>query len=129
MGIKDCFAKYGAEVKNINWSVSAESAKGELVVSLWSQFFMAPSKDRIRYIDRVGRWSGHGNSEFRRHIQNAYEIDQVIRAVIARTNNEEAVLRGKDASKLKNRFHVREDWIGKVIRWDGDNFEIEFISE
>lgn len=90
---------------------------------------MAPSKDRIRYIDRVGRWSGHGNSEFRRHIQNAYEIDQVIRAVIARTNNEEAVLRGKDASKLKNRFHVREDWIGKVIRWDGDNFEIEFISE
>jgi len=30
---------------------------------------------------------------------------------------------------MKNRFHVREDWIGKVIRWGGDNFEIEFISE
>lgn len=128
MGIKDCFSKYGAELKNVNWSVSAENKKGELVVSLWSHFFIALSNDRIRYVDRVNRWSGHGNVEFKRHIKKAYEIDQVIRAVIARTSNEEAVRRGEDASKLKNQFHIREDWIGKVTLWDGDNFEIEFFS-
>jgi hypothetical protein len=49
--------------------------------------------------------------------------------VIARTDDEEAIRRGDDASKLKNRFHIREDWIGKVILWDGDNFEIEFCAE
>lgn len=90
---------------------------------------MAPSNGRIRYVDRVNRWSGHGNVEFRRHIQNAYEIEQVIRAVIARTSNEEAVRRGEDASKLKNQFHVREDWMGKVAVWNGDDFEIEFVYE
>ena len=48
--------------------------------------------------------------------------------VIARTDDEEAIRRGEDASKLKNKFHVREDWAGKVTEWDGDNFEIEFSA-
>jgi hypothetical protein len=129
MGIKDCFAKYGADLKNVNWSVSAENAKGELVVSLWNHFFTPPIKSKTKYIDKVTRWSGNGNIEFRHRIQKAYDTNQSVRVVIARTNDEEAVRRGDDASKLKNRFHVREDWIGKVILWDGDNFEIEFSAE
>ncbi len=129
MGIKDCFAKYGAELKNVNWSVSAENHKGELVVSLWKHFFTPAVKGKTKYIDKVSRWSGHGNAEFRGRIQKAYESDQIVRVVIARTDDEEAVLRGEDASKLKNRFHVREDWIGKILNWDGDNFEIEFREE
>lgn len=129
MGIKDCFAKYGAKLKNVNWSVSAENPKGELVVSLWNQFFTPPDNGKTKYIDNVTRWSGHGNAEFRERIQKAYEINQSVRVVIARTNDEEAIRRGDDASKLKNQFHVREDWIGKVTLWDGDNFEIEFSSE
>ncbi|MGS2743214.1 hypothetical protein ACU6TU_06400 [Halomonas sp. LS-001] len=129
MGIKDCFAKYGAKLKNVNWSVSAENPKGELVVSLWNHFFTSTGNGKITYIDRVTRWSGHGNAEFRERIQKAYETDQPVRVVIARTIDEEAIRRGDDASKLKNQFHVREDWIGKVTLWDGDNFEIEFSSE
>jgi hypothetical protein len=129
MGIKDCFAKYGAELKNVNWSVSSENAKGELVVSLWNQFFTPPSKGKTKYVDKVTRWSGHGNTEFRERIEKAYNTNQPARAVIARTDDEEAIRRGEDASKLKNRFHIREDWIGKVILWDGDNFEIEFCAE
>ncbi len=43
--------------------------------------------------------------------------------------NEKAVSDGKDASKLKNKFHTREDWIGVVSLWDGDNFEITFKPE
>lgn len=129
MGIKDCFAKYGAELKNVNWSVSAENQKGELVVSLWNQFFTPPRDGVTTYVDKVSRWSGHGNTEFRERIQKAYDTKQDVRVVIARTDDEEAVRRGEDASKLKNKFHVREKWLGKVTVWDGDNFEIEFCSE
>ncbi|BAP15625.1 hypothetical protein Y017_07425 [Alcanivorax sp. 97CO-5] len=129
MGIKDCFAKYGATLKNVNWSVSAENTEGELVVSLWNQFFTPPTNGKISYIDKVNRWSGHGNAEFRERIQKAYATNQPVRVVIARTNDENAIRRGDDASKLKNQFHVREDWVGKVTLWDGDNFEIEFSSK
>ena len=67
-----------------------------------------------------------GNTEFRVRIAKARENNQVVRVVIARSDNEDAVKRGVDASKLKNKFHVRKDWIGKVTVWDGNNFEIEF---
>jgi len=112
MGIKDCFTKYGADLKNVNWSVSAENKEGELVVSIWKQFFTPPDHGKVKYIDNVSRWSGHGNTEFRKRVQKASEIGQPVRVVIARSSDDEAIRRGADASKLKNEFHVREDWIG-----------------
>lgn len=129
MGIKDCFAQYGATLKNVNWSVSAESPSGELVVSLWKQFFTKPVDKTITYIDKVSRWNGLGNDEFKRRIAKAFDNKQPVRVVIARTDNEEAVKRGEDASNFKNRFHVRKDWLGEVTLWDGDNFQIHFEQQ
>jgi len=40
--------------------------------------------------------------------------------------DEKAVEAGQDASKLKNTFLIKKDWIGKVTLWDGENYEIEF---
>lgn len=59
-------------------------------------------------------------------MNKAFETNQVIRAVIARTDNPNAVERGEGASKLKNTFSIKEDWFGKVVVWDGDTYEIEF---
>lgn len=129
MKISEAFSKYGATLKNVNWSVSAENDDGELVLSLWKHKFDRDGENRNKYIDRVSRWSGHGNKEFRSRIDKAFSSKQVVRAVISRTDNEKAVDRGEDASKFKNKFHVREDWIGKVVLWDGDNFEIEFTRD
>ena len=129
MGIQSCFAKYGAKLKNTNWSVSAENEAGELVCSLWNHFFHKGDPGTVKYVDKVSRWSGNGNHEFRENIAKAYDTNQVIRVVIARTNDKAAVYEGKDASKLKNQYHVREDWVGKVTVWDGDNFEIVFESK
>lgn len=129
MGVSDEFRKYGAKLKNVNWSVSAENDKGELVVSLWAHYFEKANGKTIKYVDRVSRWSGHGNTEFRERIDKAFKSSQTVRVVIAKTNNVDAVNRGEDASKLKNSFHSRESWIGKVILWDGDNFQIEFAEQ
>jgi len=62
-------------------------------------------------------------------IEKAFQTNQVVRCVISKTDNEEAVDRDDDASKLKNTFHIKEDWLGKVTSWDGDNFEIQFVMK
>ena len=129
MGIKICFAEYGASLKNVNWSVSAINESGELVVSLWHQFFKKTAPNKLTYIDRVSRWLGNGNKEFIANLEKGYKYDMSVCVVIARTSDETAVLEGKDASKLKNRFHTRKDWKGKITLWDGDNFEIEFEAK
>jgi hypothetical protein len=127
MKISEAFAKYGASLKNVNWSVSAENESGELVLSLWQHYFQ-PEGSAIKYVDHVSRWSGHGNTELRTKIDKAFQVNQAVRCVIAKTNNEKAVDRGEDASQFKNTFHVKEDWFGKVTLWDGDNFVIKFVN-
>lgn len=127
LGLMEAFQLYGAVQKNLNWSVSAENKAGELVVSLWLHHFAEPVGKTIRYIDKVSRWSGLGNKEFRKNIDKAFSSGQVVRAIIARTSDEDAVDKGKDASKLKNIFTIKKDWFGKVVLWDGDIFEIHFI--
>ncbi len=122
----EAFRRYKATLKNINWSVCAENSDGELVVSLWKHHFSKPDGNTIRCKDRASRWSGPGNNEFRKALDKVQETDQVIRVVIARTENSDAVEAGQDASKLQNTFSVREDWFGELIVWDGDNYEIKF---
>lgn len=129
MGIQSCFAEYGAILKNVNWSVSSFNDKGELVVSLWNQFFKKTAPRKLTYIDRTSRWSGNGNTEFIKNLDKGFSENVIVRVVIARTDDEDAVRDGKDASKLKNKFHTRSDWKGKITVWDGDNFEIEFEPE
>ena len=127
MRISEAFGQYGAKLKN-SWSVSAENSEGELIVSLWKHMFKPPAGKTIRYVDKASRWSGHGNAEFRTRIEKAYRENQTVKVVIARTDDKAAVDRGDDASKLKNTFHARPDWIGRVSQWDGDNVEIEFVA-
>lgn len=129
MGISTEFKKFGATLKNVNWSVSAESESGELIVSLWKQYFQKAVNGKILYVDRVSRWTGHGNAAFRKRIATAFDINQQVRAVIAKTDDQAAVDRGQDASKLKNTFSAKTDWVGRVTVWDGDNFEIEFSAD
>jgi hypothetical protein len=46
--------------------------------------------------------------------------------VVATTTETEAVDQGHDASTVKKTFHVREDVLGRVTTFDGDNYTIEF---
>jgi hypothetical protein len=127
MNRTEAFSKYGAKLKNFVWSVAAENGEGELVLSLWKNYFK-PGKGIITYVDHVSRWAGPGNKEFRTYLDDAYKQGKIVRAVIGRTSDEAALSRGVDAHTLDNTFHVREDWIGKVTLWDGENYEIEFTS-
>ena len=125
----EAFAFYGAKLEDQVSSVSAENGEGELVVSLWGHRMLPFDGKAIRFADRVSRWPGPGEPEFRERIGRAYETGQVLRLVIARTDDEEAVEAGKDASKLKNTFVVKPQLFGRVTHWDGDNYEVEFVEK
>jgi uncharacterized membrane protein len=132
MLISEAFKKFKAKQKNVQWSVSAFNEKGELVVSLWHQFFEPSTHDgkkAMKYVDKVSRWSGNGNNEFRDNFDQASKGNVVVRAIIAKTSSPDAIARGEDASKHNNTFTPKIDWVGSITKWDSDNFEIVFTQE
>lgn len=128
MLISEAFKAYGAKQSNIQWSVSAFNDKDELVVSLWIQYFKRIGEDTQIYVDKVSRWQGLGNVEFRKNIALAYANDSVIKVIIARSAKPNIIDAGGSGANLGNTFAIKKDWLGKVKLWDGDNFEIEFVS-
>jgi len=123
------FHRYKAKLDNPNWAVSAISSNDELVISCWKQYFEPPSDGALRYVDSLTRWNGSnrpGWNLLRKHLETTLARNLNVRLVLARTDNPEAVALGGDASKLNNTFSIREDVIGRLTHFDGDNFTIEF---
>jgi hypothetical protein len=122
IGIVEAFRAYGATLANPQWAVSAE-IPGGIVMSLWESEF---DKKAMRYIDKLSRWKGAGNSLFRKHLQLAYAKKLPISLVIVKASDPEAVRRGDDASKIPKSFSVRKDLVGRVEKLAGEDFEIQF---
>jgi hypothetical protein len=79
--ISDAFAVYDAKLKNPNWSVSAWAPDGSLVVSMWEHHYRKGPSGSVEYVDRVSRWAGNGNKEFRRNISEAFTDQRSVRLV------------------------------------------------
>lgn len=135
MGIVDEFKKFKAELKNRNWSVSSISSDHELIVSLWghSPFLNKhPTERKYIYTSNVNRWSGPGNNEFRANLDKAANENLKIRPVLTTLKKLEDlkfIQEGKDASQFPKKFNAKKDWIGALTKWDGVNFEIEFVLD
>lgn len=52
-----------------------------------------------------------------------------VRLATATTSDVELVDSGGDASQAKKRFGVREDMVGHIVSFDGDEFVIEFVKD
>jgi hypothetical protein len=126
LGYAESFAKYGARLKNVNWSVCAEAPDGSLVVSFWSHHFKKNSDGELVCVGRASRWNGPGRNEFCDRMTKAYATKQAIRVVIAATPYPERVEAGEDASKLKATFRVRQELVGEVLKFDGEEYEVVF---
>ena len=129
LAFAEAFSKYGAKLKNVQWSVCADAIDGSLVVSLWQHHFDPVKNGVICCRDSFARWSGPGNAEFRSKVTNAFNTNQNIKVVIARTDQVSEVESGADASKLKKVFSVKDDWIGKVTSVVGDDYEFKFTRK
>jgi hypothetical protein len=123
------FAKFGATLKNVQWSVSAIKGKNELVVSLWAHHRDSSVKDAIVFSDSFARWSGPGNNEFKVNVMRAHQENLPVRLIIASTEETHRVQNGEDASRVKKRFSPRDDLIGNVTEVEGDRYTIRFVKE
>lgn len=119
LGFVQAFARYGATLKNPQWSVCAQASDGSLVVSLW-QHHIHPDGDGLVCRDSLIRWSGAGRNELKESLDVAFKSNQPISIVIASTPTPELVEEGGDASKIKKSFNVREDLVGRVVEFDGE---------
>lgn len=124
--ISECFWAYGAKQENVQWSVSAWTDDGSLVVSLWSHHKSEPEPGVWVFEDRFDRWSGPGNSEFRRNVGEAFERDAVLRLVLAKTSEVSRVQRGDDVNTIAKTFSVRPEWVGRVTHAYERSYRIEF---
>jgi len=127
LGIKDAFGQYGATLKNVQWSVSAWTADGELVVSMWAHHRRPGTPaGTLVFEGSASRWQGPGNAEFRSNLTRAHESRAPVRLVIAQTDEVQHVESGADASKVRKEFHCKPEVIGAVTEWDGDRYAISF---
>jgi len=126
LGLKEAFAKYGATLRNVQWSVSAWAPDGSLVLALWAHHYRKGKDSSPEYFGRASRWSGPGNKEFKENLARAKSENALIRLVISSTEQKDHVESGGDASKVKKDFHVREDLVGRVVEYDGDDYVVRF---
>lgn len=124
MGIVAEFARYQATLVNRFWATSAEVGP-DTVLSLW-RHRIEVQDGRWIYRDHLSRWNGAGNALFARHLDAAFRNGRPIRLVVATTSNLGLVESGGDASKAKNTFVAKPEWIGRVEQFDGDSFTIGF---
>jgi hypothetical protein len=128
-GIQDAFAKYGAKLHNVQWSVSAWAPDGSLVVSLWAHHYRKGPAGTAEYADSLSRWGGPGNAEFRRNVAEAYAVKSKVRLVVASTIETGHVQAGADAGKIKKDFDPKEDQVGEVVYLSGEDYVFRFRRE
>ena len=126
LGIVEAFARYGATLRNPQWSVSAWSPDGSLVVSLWEHHCRKGPPGSIEFVGSLGRWSGPGNSEARRNIAEAFSAKSRVRLVVVKTEEVERVESGQDAGLLKKEFFIREGLVGQVVELNGEQYVFRF---
>lgn len=128
LGFVEAFAKFGAKPVNPMWAVSAIADDGALVISCWSHHCKSGGKGVLLYSDCLSRWGGNelGCNLLKAHLGQAVAGSLPVRMVVATTPETEAVDQGRDASKVKKTFHIREEVVGSVVSFDGDNYVIEF---
>jgi hypothetical protein len=130
LNITTAFNRYGAKLVNPNWAVSSFNEKGELVVSCWKHYIEF-SGGKAVCVDRLSRWSDKspGNNLLRRHLEEAFDKNAAVRLVMAVTEETAVVDSGADASSIKKYFLVRPNLVGRILSFDGDEFQIEFLRE
>lgn len=131
MGLAESFARYGAPLKNVQWSVSAWTPRDELVVSLWAHHYRKGPDGSAEYADTTARWAGPGKNEFVANVNRAFTEKRPVRLVIVSTPEIERVQLGGEARTVPKQFDAREDVVGEVVHWDGVNsvFRFRRVSE
>ena len=95
------------------------AADGAMVLNCSPAYFGHPAQGVLRYEDRLSREAaGAKNTELLgQHLTLARDADLPVRMIVTSVATEK---------KRSVSCHVRSDLIGKVVKFDGDHFIVDF---
>jgi hypothetical protein len=119
MNLSDAFDRFRAKPSNRLSSLSAIAADGAMVLACTSTYFNHPTRGVLRYEDRLSREAPDSkeNQLLGRHLTLARDGELPIRMVVV------AALTNKSGGRT---FHVRPDLLGKLVKFDGDHYVVDF---
>jgi hypothetical protein len=120
LSLVDAFGKFGAKPTNRLRALSAMATDGALVFNCSQAYFGHPAQGVLRYEDRLSREDAGATKDTERlgqHLTLARDGELPVRMVVASV---------VDQKRGGRSFHVRSDLIGKVVKFDGDHFIIDF---
>jgi hypothetical protein len=119
----DAFSRFGATPSNRLRSLSAMGTDGAMVLNCSQQLFAHPSRGVLRYEDRLSREPGDAKDVglLGQHLTLARDGALPVRMVVSfpADAKRSATARG---------YHVRPDLVGKVVKFDGDHFIVDFMK-
>jgi hypothetical protein len=124
LSLVEAFGKFGSKPSNRLHGLSAIAADGALVLNCSPAYFGHPAQGVLRYEDRLSRENpGTQCTELLgRHLTLARDGALPVRMVV--TSIAIASEQKRGASR-----HVRSDLIGKVVKFDGDHFIVDFTRQ
>ena len=122
LSLVDAFGRFGAKPADRLRGLSAIASDGSLVLSCTHSRFGHPQQGVLRYESKVTTADTPAPREnlLGQHLTMAREGDLPVRMVVMTASN------AANATKVTRSFHIRQDLIGKLVSFDGDNYVVDF---
>jgi hypothetical protein len=119
LSLFDAFGKFGSKPTHRLRALSGMAADGAMVLNCSKAYFGHPAQGVLRYEDRLSREATVSKSGelLIQHLTLARDGELPVRMVVTSEVDEKRRTRS---------FHVRADLIGKVVKFDGDHFIVDF---
>ncbi|HZF26715.1 MAG TPA: hypothetical protein VEZ88_10685 [Steroidobacteraceae bacterium] len=121
LSLVDAFGKFGAKPATRMRGLSAIAADGAMVLNCSPPYFGHPAKGVLRYEDRLSREpiDTKDNGLLGEHLALARDGELPVRLIVKTPVD-------AGSNKHGRGFHVRRDLIGKLVKFDGDHFIVDF---
>ena len=121
LSLIDAFRRFGAYPSTRLRGLSAIAVDGAMVLNCSHAYFGHPSRGVLRYEDRLSREPAVSKALglLSQHLTLARDGALPVRMVTSVADE-----RSNSGSRG---FHVRPDLIGKLVKFDGDHFIIDFM--
>jgi hypothetical protein len=121
LSLVEAFGKFGSKPSNRLHGLSAIAADGAMVLNCSPAYFGHPQQGVLRYEDRLSREvPGTRCTELLgKHLTLARDGALPVRMVVT------SIPAGNEPKRSARR-HVRSDLIGKLVKFDGDHFIVDF---
>jgi hypothetical protein len=120
LSLVDAFRAFGAKPNSRLRCASAMAEDGSVVLNCTYAHFGHPARGVLRYEDRLSRETANAEDSKRlgEHLTLARDGELPIRMVVTS--------RPEENGTGPRSFYVRPDLTGKVVKFDGDHFIVDF---